>query len=98
MTPLSLLGVASDLPETIVTNDFFGPGAVERRGMFTAPTERRHLRPNETAAEMIERAGRRLFEALHLEGARDVDLLLTNVSLPDQAFTGCGAEVAHRLG
>jgi 3-oxoacyl-[acyl-carrier-protein] synthase-3 len=98
MTPVSLLGVASYLPETVVTNDFFAPGAAARKGMFTAPTTRRHVRRDEMAAPMIERAARRLIDRLDLNPARDLDLILTNVTVPDQPFTGCGAEVAYRLG
>lgn len=96
--PISLMGVASYLPEKIVTNDFFAPGAAARRGMFTAPTYRRHVAPDETAASMIERAAKRLLSELALDPATDIDILLTNVSVPDEAFTGCGAEVAHRIG
>lgn len=96
--PISLMGVASYLPEKIVTNDFFAPGAAGRRGMFTAPTYRRHVAPDETAASMIERAAKRLMDELALDPIRDIDILLTNVSVPDEAFTGCGAEVAHRIG
>src|SRR6478609_6125806 len=95
---LSLLGVASYLPERVVTNEFFAPGATARRGMFTAPTTRRHVTPEQSAAEMIERASARLFDRLGLSAAREVALLFTNVAVPDQAFTGCGAEVAHRIG
>jgi 3-oxoacyl-[acyl-carrier-protein] synthase-3 len=98
MMDISLLGVASHLPDTIVRNDFFAPGASARRGMFTAPTERRHVRRDETAAEMIERAARRLIEQLNLDPVKDIDILFTNVAVPDEAFTGCGAEVAHRIG
>ena len=98
MKTVSLLGVASYLPEKVVGNDFFAEGARARKGMFTAPTTRRHVGPNETAAEMIERAVRRLVTELDLDAPRDIDILFTNVSVPDQAFTGCGAEVAHRLG
>ncbi len=98
MTEVSLLGVASYLPERVVGNDFFGAGTAERRGMFTAPTTRHQVAPDESAAQMIERAAGRLVEKLALDPARDVDVLFTNVALPDQAFTGCGAEVAHRLG
>jgi 3-oxoacyl-[acyl-carrier-protein] synthase-3 len=98
MTAVSLLGVASALPAAVVTNDFFAAGAGARRGMFTAPTTRRHVGPDETAAETIARAATRLFAKLALEPARDVDLLFTNVTVPDQPFTGCGAEVAERLG
>lgn len=95
---ISLLGVASYLPERVVTNDFFAPGASARKGMFTAPTTRRHVGLTESAADMIERASARLFGQLGMNACKDVDLLLTNVSVPDQAFTGCGAEVAHRIG
>lgn len=98
MTTVSLLGVASYLPERVVTNDFFAPKAVGRRGMFTAPTTRRHVSRDESAADLIERAARRLIDTLNLNAGRDVDILFTNVTLPDQPFTGCGAEVAHRLG
>ncbi|HEY3496051.1 MAG TPA: 3-oxoacyl-ACP synthase III family protein, partial [Polyangiaceae bacterium] len=98
MTEVSLLAVSSYLPQTVVENDFFGHGAAERRGMFTAPRERRHIGPSETAVDMIERAALALAETLNLDRRNDIDLLFTNVALPDQAFTGCGAEVAHRLG
>lgn len=98
MTEISLLGVASYLPERIVTNDFFAPGTDARVGMFKAPRVRRHVSSDETAAQMIEQASKRLFERLALDPARDVDILFTNVAVPDQAFTGCGAEVAKRIG
>jgi 3-oxoacyl-[acyl-carrier-protein] synthase III len=96
--PISLLGVASYLPERIVHNDFFAQGAAARRGMFTAPTTRRHVAKDETAAQMIERASRRLIESLNLVPERDIDVILTNVAVPDQPFTGCGAEVVQRIG
>jgi 3-oxoacyl-[acyl-carrier-protein] synthase-3 len=95
---ISLLGVASHLPEHVVGNDFFAAGAAARKGMFTAPTTRRHVAKDETAAGMLERATRNLVEKLDLDPARDFDLLFTNVAVPDQAFTGCGAELAHRIG
>jgi 3-oxoacyl-[acyl-carrier-protein] synthase-3 len=95
---ISLLGVASYLPERLVGNDFFAAGAGARRGMFTAPTTRHHVAARESAAEMIERASQRLIEKLNLQPARDIDIVLTNVAIPDQPFTGCGAEVAHRIG
>ncbi|HET6150809.1 MAG TPA: 3-oxoacyl-[acyl-carrier-protein] synthase III C-terminal domain-containing protein [Polyangia bacterium] len=98
MRTVSLIGVASYLPENVVTNEFFAPGAADRRGMFTAPTTRRHVRRDESAAEMIERASRRLIANLGLDTLRDIDIIFTNVTVPDQPFTGCGAEVAHRIG
>jgi 3-oxoacyl-[acyl-carrier-protein] synthase-3 len=98
MKTVSLLGVASYFPEHVVGNDFFAAGAGQRKGMFKAPTTRRHVAPDESAADMIVRAARRLFDERALDPLRDVDIVFTNVAVPDQAFTGCGAEVAHRLG
>ena len=98
MSAVGLVGVASCLPDNVVTNDFFAAGAAARRGMFTAPTTRRHVGRDDTAAAMIERAAIRLVAKLGIDAARDVDIILTNVTVPDQPFTGCGAEVAHRLG
>jgi 3-oxoacyl-[acyl-carrier-protein] synthase III len=95
---VGLVGVASYLPERVVTNDFFSAGAAARRGMFTAPTTRRHVRPDQSATDMIAQASARLFERLSLDPVRDVDILFTNVAVPDEAFTGCGAAVAARLG
>jgi 3-oxoacyl-[acyl-carrier-protein] synthase-3 len=98
MKTVSLLGVASELPASVVGNDFFAPGAATRRGMFTAPTTRRHVGRDESAADLIERAARKLIARLGLAAERDIDILFTNVTIPDLPFTGCGAEVARRLG
>lgn len=95
---ISLLGVASHLPPRVVGNDFFAEGTAARRGMFTAPTTRRMVDRDESAADMIERAATKLVQQLGLDAARDIDILFTNVAVPDEAFTGCGAEVAHRIG
>jgi 3-oxoacyl-[acyl-carrier-protein] synthase III len=95
---VSLLGVASFLPDRVVTNDFFAGGTGARRGMFTAPKTRRHVGRDDMAAEMIERAAVRLVTKLNLNASKDIDIILTNVTIPDQPFTGCGADVEHRLG
>jgi 3-oxoacyl-[acyl-carrier-protein] synthase III len=97
METVSLIGVASYLPERVVENDFFAEGTAQRKGMFKAPRTRRHVAPDESAADMIEQAARRLINELSLNPEGDIDLLFTNVVLPDEAFTGCGAEVARRL-
>lgn len=94
MKPISLVAIASQLPETVVTNDFFPP--VTRPGlMFAPPTTRRHIQRDETAAEMLARAAGKLVQRLNLTPERDIDLLFTNVTIPDAPFTGCGAEVAR---
>jgi 3-oxoacyl-[acyl-carrier-protein] synthase-3 len=47
---------------------------------------------------MIAHAARKLADRLNLDLRRDVDLLMTNVTCPDQPFAGCGADVAKALG
>lgn len=98
MNTVSLMGVGSYLPHNVVPRDFFADPRGKRRGMFTAPTERRHVDHDESAADMIEKASSALIERLGIDAARDIDILFTNVSVPDQAFTGCGADVAAKLG
>jgi 3-oxoacyl-[acyl-carrier-protein] synthase-3 len=98
MKPVSLIGTASYLPETVVGSDFFAGAAKKRGPMFMTPTTRRHVRRDESAVDMIERAARTLAARLNLDLQRDVDIVLTNVAVPDQPFTGCGAEVVSRLG
>lgn len=95
--PLSLVGTASYLPETVRDNAFFGCTDT-KNPMFKGSRTRHHVADGETAVQMIERAARRLGENLDLDFGRDVDVLLTNVSCLDQPFTGCGASVARVLG
>jgi 3-oxoacyl-[acyl-carrier-protein] synthase III len=98
MKPISLVGVASYLPERIIDNSFFGQGSQSKNPMFRGTKFRRHLAPGQTAAAMIERAAHALRDQLGLRFEQDVDILLTNVSCPDAPFTGCGGTVAYRLG
>jgi len=96
---VSLIDVASYLPRTVVDNEFFQNGDDETvHAMFRGVKYRHHVSADESAAYMIERASRRLAEKLNLNLARDVDVLLTNVTCPDMPFTGCGATAAHALG
>jgi 3-oxoacyl-[acyl-carrier-protein] synthase-3 len=87
------------MPARVVDNDFFGLDVGSSRGaMFRGTRLRHHIADDETAVSMIERAAARLGEQLGADTIRGVDLLLTNVSLPDQPFTGCGSSVSHVLG
>jgi 3-oxoacyl-[acyl-carrier-protein] synthase-3 len=96
---VSLIDVASYLPRQVVDNDFFSTGDGEEvHAMFRGVKYRHHVSADESAAFMIERASRRLAGKLNLDLARDVDVLITNVTCPDMPFTGCGAAVAHALG
>lgn len=98
MQNISLMGVASYMPPNIVENDFFKHDATNVDRMFKGVVRRRHVSMDETADSMIEKAANKLIQQLNLNPQKDIDLILTNVSLPDQVFTGCGAIVAKHLG
>jgi 3-oxoacyl-[acyl-carrier-protein] synthase-3 len=94
-----LSGLASALPERMVTNEFFGSGAENVTSkMFLGTKERRHLEREQTAVDLFERAARQVAQESAIDLERDVDAILTNVALPDLPFTGCGAMLAQRLG
>ncbi|AKJ29544.1 3-oxoacyl-ACP synthase III family protein [Caldimonas brevitalea] len=96
---ISLVDVASDLPETLVDNDYFtSQSDAPEHPMFRGTRSRRHMGADDTASGMIARAAQRIIDRLDLDVTRDIDVILTNVSLPDEPFTGCGAVVAKRLG
>lgn len=101
MKTISLVGAASYMPERIVGNEYFLANG-EREGdvpiMFRGVKQRHHVARDESAASMILRASRRLAERLNLDLQKDVDLLLTNVTVPDMPFLGCGPAVSHQLG
>jgi len=99
MTPISLKAIASEFPKTVQPNDFFGDE--ERRptgGMFRGASLRHHMEPGQTAVELICAATQKIQDQVGGDLASEIDIILTNVSLPDLPFTGCGAEVAKSLG
>ncbi|HMF19460.1 MAG TPA: 3-oxoacyl-[acyl-carrier-protein] synthase III C-terminal domain-containing protein [Gemmataceae bacterium] len=99
MKTISLVGAASYLPARIVDNAFFQDSVEERTHvMFQGVTQRHHVAPDELAHEMIVQAARKLAVRLNLNLTKDVDILMTNVTTPDQPFTGCGADVGKALG
>jgi len=98
MKTVSLIGAASYMPERIVENDFFQEDDEPVQAMFRGVKHRHHVSDKETGAYMIGRAARKLADQLNLDLARDVDILITNVTCPDMPFTGCGASVSHQLG
>ncbi|TSD99282.1 3-oxoacyl-ACP synthase [Skermania sp. ID1734] len=99
---ISLLDVASYLPENRVSTDYFTQFArsdrMAKNVMFRSPTYRHHVAPDETAVDMIERAVAPLIERHGAAAISDVDMLLTHVQLPDNPVLGSGPEVARRLG
>ncbi|OUS26135.1 hypothetical protein A9Q99_19350 [Gammaproteobacteria bacterium 45_16_T64] len=99
MQTMSLVGAASFLPETIVDNDhFMKASGVKRHPMFRGTKLRRHMQPTESATTMAVAAISSLGEKLNLDLAKDVDVLITNVTIPDLPFVGCGAAIVGELG
>jgi len=102
-TRLSIVAFGSYLPANEVGLEFFrangdGPDASAQSPMLAPPAARRHVARDERAAEMIEKAARPMFASLGVDPAREIDVILTNVLLPDYGITGSGAEAAERLG
>lgn len=99
MKTVSLVGAASYMPRRVVENDFFQEGNEERgHVMFRGVKRRHHASKDETASVMIVEAARKLAGRLDLDLRKEIDILMTNVTSPDQPFTGCGADVAKALG
>ena len=98
MSHVGLEATASYLPETVIDNSFFSKGAKSSHPMFKGARERRHVSPEETSVTMIEQAVKKLAEKTERDLAKEVDILLTNVTCLDIPFTGSGAAVAHKLG
>ena len=98
MKPVSLTAVASYLPENIVDNDFFAVEAgVKTHAMFRATRLRRHIARDETCCDMGKIAINRLCEKANIDLEKDVDILITNATLPDIPFVGVGAALVGEL-
>jgi 3-oxoacyl-[acyl-carrier-protein] synthase-3 len=95
---ISLVGLASALPENVVGNDFFGEEPRRTRSkMFAGTEERRHIAREQMASDLIESAALKLIRETDLDPG-EIDVILTNVSVPDEPFTGCGAVVNGKIG
>lgn len=99
MQTVSLVGAASYLPRRVVDNSFFQHTDQEQaHAMFRGVKLRHHVARDETAQVMIVHAAHKLAQRLNINLHKEVDILLTNVTTPDQPFTGCGAAVGKALG
>ncbi|MFK4107754.1 3-oxoacyl-ACP synthase III family protein [Streptomyces sp. NPDC002176] len=101
MQPVGIVDFGSYLPENVVGPEFFHDADAPvdpfaNAPLFKVPATRHHVAPDERASDMIAKAARPLFE--RHGGTPAVDVLLTNVLLPDEPFMGVGAQAAHRLG
>ena len=93
---IKLVDIVTAMPETIITNDYFGEAEIrEKNRMFSGTKERRHLTRDETASELMAKGISILTKRNphFIESDGEIDMILTNVSLPDECFTGCGAVV-----
>lgn len=104
MTTVSLLDIGRYLPGEPVGTDYYADhiDPDERLNwshpMFKPPKFRHLTGPDESAADMLERAATALFDRVGADAGRDVDIVLTNVLLPDLPHAGVGATFAHRIG
>ena len=99
MHPISLRDAASYLPQAVVDNGYYGQEMLDGLPpVFRGTRLRHHIAPGERAADMIARAAQKLITRQSLRAERDIDLLFTNVSLPDEPIGGCGAVVARLIG
>lgn len=100
MRTVSLIATESYLPDNIVENDFFMEGKLDSSKispMFRGVKRRRHVAEHETAEYMIVQATTKLCAKINLDIARDVDMIITNISLPTQCFMGSGAIIAKKI-
>jgi 3-oxoacyl-[acyl-carrier-protein] synthase-3 len=100
MQQVSLIKAKRYLPENIVSNDFFYSDEVDEEKvhlMFQGVKTRRHVSDNETPDYMAKIAIEDLIEDLNLDKHRDIDMLITNTSLPENIFIGYGAMIAKKL-
>lgn len=99
---VSLIDVSTYLPGEPIGADYYAQfaGSDELRDniMFRAPKFRHHVRPDETAIDMVERATQGLIERHGQDVISNVDVLITHTQLPDMPFYGGGGGMAHRLG
>ncbi len=94
-----VVGLGSFLPGPALGMEHFGGAgdALAANPLLRAPTARHHVDRDTRAGTMVESASREMFAGLGDGSVPSVDLVITNVLLPDNPITGCGAEVAQRL-
>ncbi len=103
MDRVGIVDVGSYLPGRPINADTLLGHELANKGLASSPllgppATRHHVDRDETAGTMVEKAARPMFKRLGIDPAVSVDLVITNVLLPDNPITGCGAEIAQRLG
>lgn len=96
---ISLIDIEELMPTTIIENDYFGEEEIRKTNrMFSGTDQRRHMGRDEMASDYLTKAARTLIERQGLNPLSDIDMIVTNVSIPDEPFTGCGAVINKKLG
>ncbi len=102
MSHVSLSDVSTYLPGEPIGADYYARFAesddLRDNLMFRAPSFRHHVAPEETAADMIERAAQGLVDRHGRDVIEGADVLITHTQVPDMPFYGGGGGIAHRLG
>ena len=102
MTEVSVIAFGSYLPPNVVdTKSFLGADGVDSLAAsprLRLPATRHHVGRDDRAAAMVAAAARPMFAGMDIEPEGNVDVLITNVLLPDIPITGCGEEVCALLG
>ncbi|MCV6969716.1 3-oxoacyl-ACP synthase III family protein [Mycobacterium bohemicum] len=102
MSHVSLSDVSTYLPGEPIGADYYARFAesddLRDNLMFRAPSFRHHVAPEETAADMIERAAQGLVDRHGRDVVEGADVLITHTQVPDMPFYGGGGGIAHRLG
>lgn len=95
---ISLIDIEELMPEQIIGNDYFGEEEIRKTNrMFSGTDQRRHMGRDELASDYLSRAAETLIARLGLHPERDIDMIVTNVSIPDEPFTGCGAVINKKI-
>lgn len=96
---ISLIDIEEVMPDNIIPNDYFGEEEKRRTNrMFSGTNERRHIKRDEFASDYLSSAAKIIIARLGINALSDIDMIVTNVSIPDEPFTGCGAVINKKIG
>ena len=91
--------LATAFPEQVIDNSFFEAVADETQNpMFMGTKFRRHVGRDLDGSDLIAQAVKNLERDEGVDLKTDIDILITNVSVPDAFFMGSGAVVCKKTG
>ena len=96
---VSIQALATSFPDKVINNSYFGRDLVDTNNpMFLGTQHRRHIQSDQNASDLIAAAIGNIVADTGINPLLDIDVLLTNVAVPDEIFTGCGAVVCKKAG